>query len=142
MRIVQYDSSTNKFTEPIMGEPLDLSKGDQVIILGTSPPGSRTTDFVTLDNIGADSATLSRKEMELLIQCCGFKNIRSGKVSIFTPKLFLMDRMAQKSGQLFLKLGSLCFVGDANGVREMPFVESLQAFGKYFDRENILVREE
>ena len=104
MRIVQYDSSTNKFTEPIMGEPLDLSKGDQVIILGTSPPGSRTTDFVTLDNIGADSATLSRKEMDLLIQCCGFKNIRSGKVSIFTPKLFLMDRMAQKSGQLFLKL--------------------------------------
>lgn len=91
-----------------------------------------------------EGLSIEREELDHLIMLCGEKNIRSGKIRIYTPMLFMRERMEQEPSKCsLLKLDELCLLGKDGEVREISSLElTKNELAKYISFSQVFVQEE
>lgn len=84
------------------------------------------------------TAYLTTKELDLLVKICGIKNIRSQKVKIFTPELFVRYMQQKNPNEIvFLKLGEDCISCENNLVKTVHLMDpENNRFLKYMNKKN------
>ncbi|MDO4711102.1 MAG: hypothetical protein Q4A75_03915 [Peptostreptococcaceae bacterium] len=86
---------------------------------------------------------ICEEDLDLLIRLCGEKNIRSGKIRVYTPELFLREKMEKEPERTaFLKLEQLCLWAKGGVIRSISAAElGKSEMAKYISFSRVFVWE-
>ncbi len=142
MRLYLLDKTDGSIT-PLDGvKKPDPRRGD-ILIVRSEPSAAHTKeDRICFEkDFSSERLELTKKELDALVRTCGGRQIRSGRIGIYTPRLFLEELQADRGGLWLLKLEELCYIASDKEIREIGAVELMKSpFSKYIQHSTALVK--
>lgn len=138
MKIYQFSESTNSIVEISQSKKINPKNGGSLIMMTNNLDGE-SSDTINIQKNGTEfGIKISKDEFRNILEICGYKNISTEKIKLYTPELFVMAKKGN-SKKALLKLGEYCLILENEKLRIGTVFDMSESFAQFIEFENIFV---